>query len=83
MSLVTLIIFATQILLVFFKHVTIRALAEGNVRKAVTYTMWIQISWLTSSSLAIDAFLSHDFLNVAFYIWGGMVGSYLSFKVKV
>ena len=77
------VIFIGQLSLVFFKHITVRALSEGHVLKSVMYTGAIQTSWLVSSSLAIFAMMTSDWLSISAYIVGGMLGSYLNFKVKI
>ena len=80
---ITLTIFISQLLLVFFKHITVRAIAQNKVIKSMIYTMFIQLSWLVSSALGINALLNYDWINVIAYVVGGMVGTVISFRVKV
>ena len=77
------VIFISQLLLVFFKHLTVRAVASHQVVKSMMYTTFIQASWLLSSALGINALLNHEWWNVLAYIVGGVVGTYLNFKIKV
>jgi len=79
----TMIIFSSQLLLVFFKHLTVRAVSNHNVIKSMIYTSLIQISWLVSSALGIDALLNHNWIDVMAYIVGGVLGTYLNFKIKI
>ena len=81
--LVALLIFTAQLALVFFKHLGIRAIAQHRVGLTAIYTALIQVSWLISSALGINALLNFEWLNVIAYIIGGVVGSYLQFKINI
>lgn len=76
-------IFISQLVLVFFKHITIRAIAQHKVGLTAIYTGIIQSAWLVSSALGINALLTGDWLVVFVYILGGIIGSILQFKIKV
>ncbi|MBL4621937.1 MAG: hypothetical protein JKY89_06020 [Immundisolibacteraceae bacterium] len=77
------IVFAAQLALVFLKHLNIRKIAGQKVAHAVCITGAIQAVWLVASALGIKGFLDGDYTIVAAYIIGGMVGSYLQFKLRV
>jgi len=76
-------VFISQLLLVFFKHINVRVLVKEQVVKSMFYTLLIQASWLVSSAIGIKALLDNDFLTVVFYLAGGVIGTYLNFKIKV
>ena len=76
-------VFISQLLLVFFKHLNVRMIAKHKVAKAVIVTGAIQVSWLVSSALGIKGFLESNYLLVCIYIIGGMIGSFLNFKIKI
>lgn len=78
-----LIIFTAQLIMVFFKHIAIRAIAQHKVWHTLFYTFIIQSSWLVSSALGINALLNKDWTSVSAYIIGGVLGSYLQFKIKM
>jgi len=78
-----IIIFTSQLLLVFFKHLTVRAVNSHKVVKSAIYTACIQISWLVSSALGINALLNSEWYSVVAYVIGGVVGTILNFKIKV
>lgn len=79
----SIIVFASQLLLVFLKHLNVRMNASHKVWLAVLVTGAIQVAWLVSSALGIKGFLSGDYLLVVIYVIGGMIGSFLNFKIKV
>ncbi len=81
--LTALIIFIAQMVMVFFKHIAIRAIAQGRVLLTSLYTALIQASWLVSSALGINALLAGDWISVIAYITGGVLGSVLQFKFQV
>ena len=77
------IVFVSQLALVFFKHLNVRLIAGGHVLPAVSVTALIQASWLVSSALGIRGFLERDYLLVVVYVLAGMIGSYLNFKINI
>lgn len=77
------IIFISQLILVFFKHIAIRAIAQHRIGLTAVYTAVIQSAWLVSSALGINALLKGDWFVVAAYITGGVVGSFLQFKFQI
>lgn len=80
---IALVIFIAQLSLVFFKHLTVRAVTDHNVLKSMIFTAMIQISWLVSSALGINALLNSEYFNIFAYVAGGVVGTFLNFKIKV
>ena len=78
-----LIVFASQMALVFLKHLNVRVISNHRVAYAVMLTGAIQAAWLIGSALGIKGFLNGDPVIVGIYIVGGMVGSYLNFKIRV
>jgi len=81
--LIELTIFTSQLLLVFFKHITVRTVNQGKVMQSAIYTACIQSMWLISSALGINALLNYDWLSVFAYVTGGVIGTILNFKIKI
>lgn len=73
----------SQTALIFFKHINVRVIVAKQVVKSMFYTFAIQASWLISSAIGISAFLDGNVLVVAFYLFSGVVGTWLNFKIKV
>lgn len=73
----------SQMLLVFFKHINIRVIVAKQVVRTMFYTFLIQAAWLVSSAIGINALLEHNYIVVGFYLWSGVLGAYLNFKIKV
>ena len=77
------VVFATQLLLVFLKHINIRQIIAHHVGRSMFFTLLIQLSWLVSSTIGIKALLEGNLMVVTLYLLGGVAGSYLNFKIKV
>ncbi|MGE4517289.1 MAG: hypothetical protein AB7D96_10560 [Arcobacteraceae bacterium] len=76
-------VFVSQMSLIFFKHVGVRVIVKEQVLKSMFFTSLIQASWLVSSAIGISAFLKGNWIVVCFYLAGGVMGTYLNFKIKV
>ena len=79
----TIIVSVSQMIFIFLKHVNIRVVVARQVSKSMLYTFLIQVSWLVSSAIGINAFNTGNYVVVAFYLMAGVVGTYLNFKIKV
>jgi len=78
-----LIVFVSQLAMIFFRMINVRTVASHKVAKSVLLTGAIQIAWLISSALGIKGFLDGNYPVIAAYIAGGMIGTYLSFSIKI
>lgn len=43
----------------------------------------IKTTWLISSFIGINAIINQNYLMAGFYIISGVLGDYLSFKIKI
>lgn len=73
----------SQLSLIFFKHITVRTVVAKQIVKSMFFTFAIQASWLISSAIGIKAYLEGNYVVVAAYLLGGVVGTWLNFKIKV
>ena len=76
-------VFVSQLMMIFFRLLNVRMVANHKVAISVMLTGAIQSTWLVASALGIKGFLDGNYLVIGVYILGGMVGSYLSFKIKI
>lgn len=74
-------VITSQFSLVFFKHLNIIKLVENAVIKTMVLTAMVQISWLISSAIGINALLNSDYITVTAYIIAGVIGSYFALKI--
>ena len=69
----------SQLSLIFFKHIVV----ANQIIKSMFFTFAIQASWLISSAIGIKAYLEGNYVIVTAYLLGGVVGTWLNFKIKV
>ncbi|MDY0320388.1 MAG: hypothetical protein RBR23_01520 [Arcobacteraceae bacterium] len=74
---------ASQMALVFLKHINIRLIVRDRVWLSLITTFLVQASWLVASAIGINGFLNGEWHIVVFYLLGGVIGSYINFKIKV
>jgi len=43
----------------------------------------VKITWIVSTYLGINAMINKDFTTIAVYVVFGVIGDYLSFKIKI
>ncbi len=73
----------SQMALVFFKQLNVRAIVKQKIHISMIITFMTQGAWLVSSALGINAFLNDNYPIVGIYLISGVIGTYLSFKIKV
>jgi len=77
------ILFISQLVFSFSRTLNVRYTAKENVLKSITTSVFIKITWLISSSLGVKGVLDGDYLLIFVYIVSGILGDYLSFKIKI
>ena len=73
----------SQLSLIFFKHVNVRTIIAKQIYKSMIFTFAIQSTWLISSAIGIKAFLDDNLTIITTYLLGGVIGSWLNFKIKI
>ena len=76
-------VIVSQFSLVFFKHLNVVMILKEELTKSMILTALIQISWLVSSAIGINALLKNDFITVVAYVIAGVIGSYFALKTQV
>lgn len=78
-----IILFISQLVFSFSRTLNVRYTAKENVLKSIITSVFIKITWLISSSLGVKGVLDGDYLLIFVYIISGILGDYLSFKIKI
>lgn len=73
----------SQFFMVFFKQLNIRIVMSENVLKAVFMTLLIQLAWLISTAIGVNALWERNYILVFAYLLSGMLGAYFNFKIKI
>jgi len=77
----TLII--SQIVFSFSRTLNVRYTAKERITQTIISGVVIKLSWLVSSAIGINALINQDYLTATIYVVSGVLGDYLSFKIKV
>lgn len=78
-----ILVTVSQFMLIFFKHLAIRTVVEVQVVRSAVLTFAIQVSWLISAAIGINAVLDFDWVVIGFYLAAGVLGNYLSLKINI
>ena len=83
MGLKLLVVFITQLIFGFVRNLNTRYVSSGNVLLSVITGFIVKTTWLIASYLGIVAIIEQNYIIAIFYIIGGVLGDYLSFKIKI
>lgn len=72
-----------QFALVFLKLLNVRIVVAKHEVLASLMSLLIQATWLVSTAIGVKAVWDGEVIIVLAYLCAGMMGAYLSFKVKV
>lgn len=78
-----ILVTVSQFALIFFKHLNIRTVVQIQMLRSAILTFAIQISWLISAAIGINAVLDFDWIVIGFYLTAGVLGNYLSLKINI
>lgn len=81
MMIIALII--SQLVFSFSRTINVRYTAKENIKMGVITSTIVKITWLVSSSIGIDSMIKLDYFMIILYIVSGIIGDYLSFKIKI
>ena len=85
----SIVVFITQLIFIGCRTWNVRAIALGNIAQVLFSGAFVHLSWLVS--IAIGAVSMHNIVSnfqweylpvVACSLVGGLIGSYISMKVK-
>lgn len=67
----------------FTRTLNVRYTSKDIVMGTMTTSAFIKLFWLYSSYVGITAMVKSDFVMIAVYVFTGLIGDYLSFKIKL
>ena len=73
----------SQLIFSFCRTINVRYTANGNILGSVLTSTLVKVSWLFGSALGIQAMTTGDIIPAATYVMFGVLGDYLSMKVKI
>lgn len=78
-----IIVFVSQLVFGFVRNLNTRYVSSGNVLYSVFTGFLVKTTWLISSYLGIAAIIDSNYGVAISYVVGGVLGDYLSFKIKI
>lgn len=78
-----LLLILSQSVFSFFRTLNVRYTAKDNVFMTLTTGAVVKLSWLVSAAIGVNSIIEHDWPTAAIYVISGVVGDYLSFKIKI
>lgn len=78
-----LILIISQIVFSFSRTLNVRYTAKERILQTLVTSGVIKVSWLVSSTIGIKALINQDYTTATIYVLSGLIGDYLSFKIKV
>lgn len=83
MGLKLFVVFISQLIFGFVRNLNTRYVSNNNVLLSVLTGFVVKTTWLIASYLGISAIIEQNYTIAIFYIIGGVLGDYLSFKIKI
>lgn len=77
------ILIASQIAFSFSRTLNVRYTAKDRMWQGIITSSAIKLTWLISASIGVNSIIEHDWLTASIYVLSGLVGDYMSFKIKV
>jgi len=78
-----IIVFLSQLIFGFVRNLNTRYVSKGFVFKSVISGFFVKTTWLIAAYLGVSALIDENYTIAVFYVIGGVVGDYLSFKIKI
>ena len=78
-----LILIVSQLTFSFSRTLNVRYTSKDMVFMTILTGVVIKTTWLISSYIGISAIINENYITAIFYVLSGVLGDYLSFKVKI
>ncbi len=78
-----IVVFISQLLFSLSRNISNRAVIKERVSLSVILTGVIQSLWLVGTFIGVQGMMNSNYIVISSYLLGGMLGTYLNFKIKV
>lgn len=78
-----IIVFISQLIFGFVRNLNTTYVSRRNVKASMITGFFVKTTWIIATYLGISSLIDGDYIITVFYLLGGIVGDYLSFKVKI
>lgn len=73
----------SQLIFSFCRTLNVRFTSKDKILPSIITSTFIKTTWIVSTYLGINAMINKDFITIVVYIVFGVIGDYLSFKIKI
>ena len=77
------LVFISQVLINILRVLEIKYTFQHNVPKLLLNTFWINMVWLVSTFMSIDALFKGNFLVVVMFLAGSVLGKYVGMNIEI
>jgi len=78
-----IILVISQLTFSFCRTLNVRYTSRDMILPSIITSTLVKITWIVSTYLGINAMINKDFTTIALYVVFGVIGDYLSFKIKI
>ena len=78
-----IMVFAAQMTFGFFRNLNTRYVSKGIIRGSLLTGFVVKSTWLAATYLGITSLIDGEYIVTVFYLAGGVLGDWISFKIKV
>lgn len=76
-------VFFAQLIFQFLRSLGTRYMSNEHVVMSLVLGFWIQVFWLITTAIGVVATVNYDWWTISAYMIGGLIGTYLNFKIKM
>ena len=73
----------SQFVFSFSRTLNVRYTAKENILMGVITSTFVKLTWLISSAIGVKSVIDGDIKMCIAYIISGLIGDYLSYKIKI
>jgi hypothetical protein len=73
----------SQFVFSFSRTLNVRYTAKENILMGVITSTLVKLTWLISSAIGVKSVIDVDIKMCIAYIISGLIGDYLSYKIKI
>lgn len=78
-----IILIVSQMIFSFTRTLNVRYTAKDMIFMGILTSTFVKLSWLISASIGVNSIIDKDWTTAIVYIISGLIGDYLSFKIKI
>ena len=79
----TIIVFSAQIVFSFSRTLNTRYVARDKMNFVLITGFVVKCTWLLNTYIGVTAIIESDYKTIIAYLIGGMIGDYISLKIKI